>query len=146
MTDEQRATLERMIDRAGTLGLEVVAHGRRKVDGARIYCVPSTREPNRWHVVVRFGSHLVCDCQAAQYNRICVHRAATYVHLFNEAQRRQRLAEEVEEALQAERIERNEAMLHDATRRLERVQQELDHYDAEHPKLADDRVPVTCWK
>jgi hypothetical protein len=71
MTDRERCDLERAIDRAGRLRLEVVGHGHRKADNARIYCVPSASEPGRWHIVVRQGSRLVCDCIAAQKsNRI----------------------------------------------------------------------------
>lgn len=108
MTQKQLVELERAIERAGKAGLEVVGQGHRKADGAPVYMVPSATDQNHWHIVVRLGSRLVCDCTAGKYDRICQHRAAVYVELFNQAERRRRLAEEVEAALRQEREERDE--------------------------------------
>jgi hypothetical protein len=145
MTSQERSDLERAISRASRAGLEVVGHGYRKGDNAHIYCVPSSTVPNLWHVVTQCGNRLVCDCLAGQRNRICVHRAATYVYLFTQARRRQQLADEVEQAL---REEREEQALHAATATLERAHRELDRKSASHqsPRLADDNRAVSMFR
>lgn len=76
---------ERALFRAREAGLEVMARGRRKADGARIFAVNSTSSPDRWRVVVVAGDHLECDCPAGKHGRMCVHRAIARAELLKEA-------------------------------------------------------------
>lgn len=86
MTTTQRTQLERATAIASRDGLEVAGKGKTK-DGRTVYAVPSRSQAGRWHLVaVISGAHLVCDCQAAQYGRICAHRAATRERLAAEAE------------------------------------------------------------
>jgi hypothetical protein len=93
---------ETSLDIARRDGLEVVAHGTRKSDGAAIYCVPSRTAPGTWHIIVVNGLELTCDCTAAQQGRYCAHRAAVRARLELEAQvRRDTRERDVEQLLHA---------------------------------------------
>jgi hypothetical protein len=85
MTVKQRQTYERAMEVAKRDGLEVVAHGTRKSDGAAVYAVPSRSKPGQWHLVVVEGLDLVCTCAAGQHGRYCAHRAAVRARLELEA-------------------------------------------------------------
>lgn len=58
--------------------LQVVAHGRRKTDGAAVCCVPSRTQPGRWHIVAVLSDRLECDCYASMHGRVCAHRACVH--------------------------------------------------------------------
>ncbi|SRR5258706_720696 len=108
MTVRQRTMYERAMAIAKRDGLEVVAHGTRKSDGAAVYAVPSRSQQNTWHLVVVQGLELTCDCEAAQHGRYCAHRAAVRARLEIEA--------EVRRDTQEREVER---LLHAAARELE---------------------------
>jgi hypothetical protein len=145
MTTTQREQLERAIERAMERVIEVVGHGRRKADNARIYCTTSHSDPLRWHIVTVVGSRLVCDCWSRV---VCSHRAAVHMHLTVQAAERELRAEEIERELAGETSEndRREAesleRLHDATRRLEAIQRDMDRHDAEQAKR--ERALPSC--
>src|SRR5260221_4079756 len=86
MTTKQRDLYELAMAIAKRDGLEVVAHGTRKSDGAAVYAVPSRSKPGQWHLVVAEGLDLQCDCAAAQHGKYCCHRAAVRARLEMEAQ------------------------------------------------------------
>jgi len=146
MTTTQRKQLDRAIARAMEHGIEVVGHGRRKADSARIYCTTSHSEENRWHIVTLMGSRLVCDCRSRV---VCSHRAAVYMHLTVRAAEREMRSAEIECELAGETSEddRRKAesleRLHDATRRLEAIQRDMDRHDAEQAKR--ERALPSCW-
>src|SRR5258706_2327387 len=85
MTTKQRDRYERAMAIAKRDGLEVVAHGVRKSDGAAVYAVPSRSKPGQWHLVVVEGLDLVCTCAAGKHGRYCAHRAAVRSRLEIEA-------------------------------------------------------------
>jgi hypothetical protein len=105
MTTRQRSELEAAIERATEHGIEVVGHGHRKSDGAKIYCTTSHREANRWHIVALVGNRLTCDCHSRV---LCSHRAAVHMYLVVQLAERAARAEEIECELEAERDERTE--------------------------------------
>jgi hypothetical protein len=80
-TEQYSAALARI---TGT-GIEVVGTGTAK-DGRKVWCVPSQRDRNRWHVVTLStdGRTLSCDCQAGQHGRYCCHRAAVRARIEEE--------------------------------------------------------------
>jgi hypothetical protein len=51
MNSRQAAQYERAMAIARRDGLEVVAHGTRKSDGAAVYAVPSRTAPGTWHIM-----------------------------------------------------------------------------------------------
>lgn len=135
MTVREANELERAIERATREGVEVVAQGRRKDNGQRVFCVPSQSHPGLWHLVtLTRGRYLACDCEAAKHNpnTICVHRAATHMHLTVEADRRREHAREVEIALRLE------------AGRIEGAHLRGQDPDAPLP-IADNR-PIGIWK
>ena len=81
MTGTQKKQLARATTIAQRDGLQVVAVGTRKADGATVYAVPSRSEPNRWHLIVCEGDRLACDCPAGKQNRVCAHRATVHEYL-----------------------------------------------------------------
>src|SRR5258708_11008624 len=85
MNSRQAAQYERAMAIAKRDGLEVVAHGTRKSDGAAVYAVPSRSKPGQWHMVAVEGLNLVCTCEAGQHGRYCAHRAAVRSRLELEA-------------------------------------------------------------
>ncbi len=102
MTTKQRDLYERAMAIAKRDGLEVVAHGTRKSDGAAVYAVPSRSKPGQWHLVVAEGLDLVCTCAAGQHGRYCAHRAAVRARLELEAEvRRDSRERDVERLLHA---------------------------------------------
>lgn len=105
MTTTQREQLERAIERVTKASLEVVGHGHRKCDNARIFAVPSQTEPNRWHIVTLVGSRLVCDCQSRV---ICAHRAAVHMEIVVQAAERELRSAEIERELAGESAEPSE--------------------------------------
>src|SRR5260370_28434752 len=103
MTIKQRSELDEAIERATAHGVEVCGQGRMKANNERVYVVPSQRDQTRWHLVRLVGGRrLVCDCEAAQHGRICVHRAAVHMHLVVAAAAREAAAERVTSALEQE--------------------------------------------
>jgi hypothetical protein len=103
MTTKQRGELDEAIERAMAAGVEVCGHGRMKANNERVYVVPSQRDRTHWHLVRLVGSRrLVCDCEASQRSRICVHRAAVHMHLVVAAAVREAAAERVTSALEQE--------------------------------------------
>lgn len=102
MTRAQRTELDRAVEKACKAGLEVMGTGHRKSDGAKIFAVPSQSQPNRFHIVTLVGNRLICDCRSRV---ICCHRGAVHMEMVVQADRRRRLAEEVEAALREERDE-----------------------------------------
>src|SRR5260221_583663 len=102
MTTKQRDLYELAMAIAKRDGLEVVAHGTRKSDGAAVYAVPSRSKPGQWHLVVAEGLDLQWDGAAAQHGKSCCHRAAVRARLEMEAQvRRDTQEREVERLLHA---------------------------------------------
>jgi SWIM zinc finger len=55
--------------------LSVIGSGTTS-EGTPFYCVPSSSEPERVHLVRQYATRLQCDCTAAQYGRRCAHVAA----------------------------------------------------------------------
>jgi hypothetical protein len=84
MTQTQVDELARALERAHARGVVITGTGTRKSDGARIIAVTSSRTPARWHLVAVVGNRLCCDCEAAKYGRICVHRAVAHERLVAE--------------------------------------------------------------
>jgi hypothetical protein len=76
--------LERAIVRAHGCGVYIIGMGRRRADGAHLFVVSSARDPVRGHLVIVAGPHLQCDCAAAQYRRLCQHRAIVHERLLAE--------------------------------------------------------------
>ncbi|SRR5258707_7320453 len=101
LTQAQQTQLEQAIERATEHNIEVVAHGRRKVDGARLLFTTSHSDPQRWHAVVVGKKRLVCDCPAGKYGKICVHRAAAYMHLVVQASLRDLEARDLRRRMEA---------------------------------------------
>ena len=134
MTVKQRRTYERAMAIAKRDGLEVVAHGTRKSDGAAVYAVPSRSQRHTWHLVVVHGLELTCDCAAAQHGRYCAHRAAVRARLEIEA--------EVRRDTQERKVER---LLHEAARELET---RIDARAAlnRSPKPRDDQRVFSLYK
>lgn len=120
-----QSELDRAIERATTDGITVLAQGRRKRDGARLYWTNSHSHPDGGHIVVWVRNRLVCNCQARQ---VCKHRAAVHMHLVNQAARAQARAEAIEAALRRE----TSAPRGNAT--------------ADSPKPLDDTRPIGIWK
>ena len=143
MTAAQRTELDKAIDRACKAGLEVVAKGYRKADGAKIYAVPSQSEANRWHIVTLLGNRLLCDCQSRV---VCAHRGAVHMELVVEADRRQQLAEDVEAALRDEREATSRRLLDDAARRLETVERSLDAWEQEREQAREKRETAPLYR
>src|SRR5262245_29195130 len=129
MTAKQATELDKAIDRATEYGIEVVAHGHRKGDSARVFCTTSRSDPDRWHTVVLVGKRLVCDCRA---RCICTHRAAVHMELVVEAARRERENARILAVLEEE----------------SRCREELPSTPTptESPRLTDDRRPISMWK
>jgi len=99
MTIKQRSELDAAIERATAAGVEVIGHGHMKGTHDRIFCVPSQRDSDHWHVVRLIGARLVCDCASRV---VCVHRAAAHMELVIEAARREAAADAVTLALEQE--------------------------------------------
>jgi hypothetical protein len=106
MTTKQATELQAAIDRATEHGIEVVGHGHRKSDRARIYCTTSQSEANRWHIVALVGNRLTCDCHS---RKLCSHRAAVHMELVVQLAERAARAEEIEDELEIEARDREEA-------------------------------------
>lgn len=83
-TQTLHGQLERAIERAHICGVYIVGAGRRRADGARLFVVSSTSDPVRGHLVIVAGPNLQCDCMAAQYGRLCKHRAIVHERLLAE--------------------------------------------------------------
>ena len=83
-TQTVQGQLERAIERAHSRGVYIIGTGRLRADGARLFVVSSTSDPVRGHLVVVVGHHLQCDCTAAQYGRLCQHRAIVHERLLAE--------------------------------------------------------------
>jgi hypothetical protein len=107
-TQQQRQTaqhsqLERAIERAMKLGVEVCGKGHLRGSNDRIYLVPSQRDPERhWHIVRVAGNRLICDCQSRV---VCCHQAAVHMHLIVAAAEKEARAAELGEQLERERSE-----------------------------------------
>src|SRR5258707_11619786 len=72
MSPQQQGELERAIARAHREGVQIVARGTRKADGARVFGVTSTSSaPAVLRMVVVLPGRLECDCPARV---ICTHR------------------------------------------------------------------------
>src|SRR5258706_1323616 len=106
MTTKQATELQAAIDRATEHGIEVVGHGHRKADGAKIYCTTSQSEANRWHIVALVGNRLTCDCHSRV---LCSHRAAVHMYLVVQLAERAARAEEIEDELEIETRDRCES-------------------------------------
>ncbi len=131
MTTKQRTMYERAMEIAKRNGLEVVAHGTRRSDGAAVYAVPSRSKPGQWHLVVAEGLDLVCTCEAGKHGRYCAHRAAV------------RARQEIEAEVRRDTHEREvERAFHAAARALN-VQ--LDHRHETAP-LARSNAPFSLFK
>ena len=103
MTTKQQSELDEAIERATAHGVEVCGQGRMRANNERVYVVPSQRDQTHWHLVRLVGGRrLVCDCEASQRGRICVHRAAVHMHLVVAAALREAAAERVTRALEQE--------------------------------------------
>ncbi|MGZ3663934.1 MAG: hypothetical protein ACXWQR_04925 [Ktedonobacterales bacterium] len=102
MTPQQQSELDNAIARAKSNHVSVIAQGHfRDVSCDRFFLVTSASSATP-HVVRLSGHHLLCDCPASQHGRICVHRASVHTHLTNEAVRKQRAADAVGMAIEAE--------------------------------------------
>lgn len=129
MTSAQQSDLERAIERATSDGIMVLAQGRRKRDGARLFWTNSHSHLNGGHIVVWVRNRLVCNCRARQ---VCKHRAPVHMYLVNQAARAQARAEAIEEALWRELRRETVAAWGTAT--------------ADSPKPLDDMRPIGIWK
>src|SRR5258707_9010097 len=102
----QRSELGAAIERATEHGMEVVGHGSRKRDRAKIYCTTSHSDPLRWHIVALVGNRLTCDCHS---RTLCSHRAAVHMYLVVQIAERAARAEEIEDELEIEARDRSES-------------------------------------
>jgi len=99
----ERSQLERAIERAMKLGVEVMGHGRMKGSHQRVYLVPSQRDPERhWHIVRVAGNRLICDCASRV---VCCHRGAVHMHLIVAAAEQEAHAAQISAELEHERLE-----------------------------------------
>jgi hypothetical protein len=113
MTPAQHNELDRAVERAMEHGIVVLAQGRMKSDNSKFYLTTSSSHPDRGvHVVKQRGMRLECDCEGSRHGHICQHRASVYMYLTNEAARKQRAADAVEQALEAEQQVREQAVLY----------------------------------
>ena len=106
MTTKQATELQAAIERATEHGIDVVGHGHRKADGAKIYCTTSHSEVNRWHIVALVGNRLTCDCHS---RKLGSHRAAVHIYLVVQIAERAARAEEIECELEIETRDRSES-------------------------------------
>lgn len=111
MTQRQQSELEKAIERACQNYIVVVAQGRFRDSNQQFFLTTSASSAR--HHVVRLvaGNKLACDCEGAQHGHICQHRASVYMHLQVQADRRSRQAEEVEAALEAEKVIREASVM-----------------------------------
>lgn len=121
----QQNDLDRAIERATTDGIIVLAQGRRKRDGARLFWTNSHSHPNGGHIVVWVRNRLICNCPARQ---VCKHRAAVHMHLVNRAAGAQAGTEVIVEALQRETVAQRGSTT------------------VGSPKSLDDTRPLCIWK
>jgi hypothetical protein len=83
MTQQQASDLESATIRAHKRGIVILAHGRRRTDGVRIFLTNSGSLSDGTHFVTLVGNRLTCDCAARTY---CVHRAIVRQRLLAEYQ------------------------------------------------------------
>lgn len=94
MNQAQQQQLERAYLRAEKHGVHIVGTGTRKADGTRLFVVSSGSVENKTYFVVVSGAHLTCSCPAAEYGRLCQHRAVVHIRLLAEKQAERKAAEE----------------------------------------------------
>ena len=100
----QQDPLDAAIDRATRWGVRVLASGRVKSTTQRFWIVSSASDAAHPHLVFRLCTErLSCDCRAGRAGRTCQHVASVVMHETVQADRRRRLAEEMEEAAREER-------------------------------------------
>jgi hypothetical protein len=58
----------------------ITGHGHTK-DGRTLYTVASRSHPGHFHLVTAKDERVTCDCEAAQYGKMCSHRAVVSAHL-----------------------------------------------------------------
>lgn len=90
MTQTQRTTLDRAIERASAHHLHIAGVGTRNSDGATVYAVSSGSVEGLYHLVAVEGGRLVCSCKAGQRGLICQHRGLVYRTLCEQAEARRK--------------------------------------------------------
>ena len=82
----QAEIMQSALERATTNHLSVIAVGKRVVDNATCYIVPSVSraQEGMLHTVTNQGDHLECNCLAGHYEKYCMHQA--YVRSYLEEQ------------------------------------------------------------
>lgn len=121
--------------RVEAAGLEVVGVGATK-DGRRLWCVPSQRDQNHWHVVTLSadGNWLQCDCEASRHGRYCCHRAAARMRI--EADREAQYQEAMAMA------KRTAAIVEQLGEDVDRTSAQIAHLG----RLAQDTRAISIWK
>jgi hypothetical protein len=75
------STTERVLG-APKQAVEVIGVGHAR-DGRKVWCVPSTRDPNVWYIVVQASdySHLWRSCPAGRFGKPCLHLGAVRLRI-----------------------------------------------------------------
>lgn len=128
MTQEQKNTIEKALERAAREGIRIIGRGHMTADGSRFWLVSSKTyaTTNRAYIVRCLGDHLECNCQASD---ICKHRAVVHVELKAEAEAR-------------EETERKEAAQSEQQEITERLLASLTPEEREHREMMDAKMAV----
>ena len=101
---------ERALQRARKAGLRIVGQGRIKQDGTPFVAVSSSREPNRYYLVIIGKTCLACECAAGLRDKMCMHRALVHARLLQRwREERDRVERQVEADLRASLLELDQA-------------------------------------